>query len=176
MKVTHRLSTSESIRSHSSKWRKEQLFILNHTSNDRILTKETHRLSRSESTSSQSSKWRKEQPFIFTCIHIVSKCEPLMKATYWLSTIECTSSHRSSWRKEQPLILNHTSNPRILTKKSYCLSTSEYTSSQAASGEKINHSFFVRMLTKYESNLPPEHKWSHKFTQQQMEKRATIHS
>ena len=30
------------------------------------------------------------------------------------------------------------------------------------------------MLTQYESNLLPEHKWMHKFTQQQVEKRANI--
>jgi len=31
------------------------------------------------------------------------------------------------------------------------------------------------MLTKCEGNLPAEHKWMHKFTQQQVEKRVTIH-
>ena len=30
------------------------------------------------------------------------------------------------------------------------------------------------MSTKDESNLPTEHKWMHKFTQQQVEKRANI--
>ena len=35
----------------------------------------------------------------------------------------------------------------------------------------LNHTFCVRMLTKYEGNLPTEHKWMHKVTQQEVEKK-----
>ena len=45
-------------------------------------------------------------------------------------------------------------------------------------GEKSNHSFLIAdiVLAKYESNLLSEYKWIHEFTQQQVEKTATIHS
>ena len=36
--------------------------------------------------------------------------------------------------------------------------------------------FFARMLSKCEKNLQAEDKWIHKFTQQQVVRRATIHS
>ena len=39
MKVTYHLSTIECMRSHSSKWREEHPFILNHTSCIRVLIK-----------------------------------------------------------------------------------------------------------------------------------------
>ena len=39
MKGTYRLSTDAQVHMHRSKWRKEQPFILNHTSRVRMLTK-----------------------------------------------------------------------------------------------------------------------------------------
>ena len=129
-KVTYLLSTSECISSHSSKWRKEQPFIFNHTSCVRMVSKYnmkvTYRLSTSECMSSHSSKWRKEQPFILNHTSCVGECYQKRKVTYRLSTSECMSSHSGKWRKEQPCILNRRS----------C----------------------VRMLSKEESNLPTEHK------------------
>ena len=65
MKVTYSLSTSECMSSHSSKWRKYQPYILNHTSCVRMLSKYeiTYILSTGECMSSHSSKWRQEQSF-----------------------------------------------------------------------------------------------------------------
>ena len=59
--VTYTLSTSEWMSSHSSKWRKYQPYILNHTYCVRMLSKYevTYILSTSECMSSHSSKWRK---------------------------------------------------------------------------------------------------------------------
>ena len=130
MKVTYKLSTSECVSSHSSKWREEQPFILiTHL----VLEcspnmKVTHFLSTSECMSScthaAASGEKSNHSFLIT--HIVLKYKPNMKVTYLLSTSECMSSHSSKWREEQPFILDHT----------YC----------------------VEIQTKYESNLPPEHK------------------
>ena len=146
MKVTYPLSTSEYTSWHRRKCMiKEQQFILNHTSNIKKSNLPSKHKWMHKFTQQQVEK-RIIMHSFYTCIHLVSKCEPLMKPTYRLSTIESTSSHRSSQRKEQLLILNHTSNPRMLITKTYHLSTSECTSSQAANGEKSNHSFLITHL------------------------------
>ena len=64
-------------------------------------------------------------------------------------------------------------------KVTYLLNTSECTSSHSSKWRKeqsfiLSHTSSVRMLYKYESNLPPEHKIMHKFTQQQVEKRTFL--
>ena len=86
-KVTYRLSTSECKSLHSSEWRKEQPFILNHTSCVRMVSKYnmkvTYSLSASECMSSHSSKWRKEQPYILnrrSCARMLSKEESNLQA------------------------------------------------------------------------------------------------
>ena len=115
--------------SHSSKWRKEQSFIVNHMSCVRLLTKyesnlpPEHKCMNAQVHTAASGEKRKDSFFI---PYLVFECEPNMKVTYQLSTSECTSSQSRKWRKEQSFILNHK-----------CC---------------------VRMLTKHESNLPTEHK------------------
>ena len=148
--------------------RKEQPFILNHTSCVRMI-KETYLLCmdsyfmtgyRMMQLKRKNSKFSADKTSLFIC--------------------ECTSSHSSKWRKEQPFLLNHTSTVRMLTKYESNLHTDhKWMHAQvhtAASGEKSNQSFLttctscVGVLTKYGSNLLAEHKWMHKFTQQQVEK------
>ena len=145
MKVTYHLSTRECISWHSSKWRKEQPFLITH--HVRMITKNessTHLLHEHKWMYKFTQQQVKKSNHSFLITQIVLECEPNIKVTYFLSTSECMSSRSSKWRKEQSFILNHAS----------C----------------------VRMWTKYESNLLPEHKWMHEFTQQEVEKRAIIHS
>ena len=74
VKVTYTLSKSEHTSSHSSKWRKEQFFILNHITvfYVKMLAKYesiTHSLSTSECIRSHSSKWRKSNhSFLLTIL------------------------------------------------------------------------------------------------------------
>ena len=86
MKVTYLLSTSECMSSHSSKWREEESFILNHTTFVRMLTKyETYRLSTSEYMSLHSSKWREEHSFILnhtSCDKKLTKHENNLRPEY----------------------------------------------------------------------------------------------
>ena len=145
-KVTHRLSTSKHISLHSSKWKKEQPFIPNHTSCVRMLSKNksnfNYLLSTSECTSSHSSKWRKERPFILNptfCVSMLSKYKS--NFNYLLSTSECTSSQSSKWRKEQPFILSKTIN---MTVTHHLITNAQVNTT--ASGEKRNRSFLITHL------------------------------
>ena len=106
--VTYRLSTSECMSSHSSKWRNiNHIFLITHIVLECYPNmKVTYHLSTCECMSTHSSKWRKEQSFILnhtSCARISTNYE----VTYGLSTSECMSSHSSKWRKYQPY---HTSN------------------------------------------------------------------
>ena len=91
-------------KSTSSKSRKGQPFILNHTSYAQILTIVTHLLSTSECTSSHSSKWRKEQPFIpnhTSCVRMLTKYESNLPTEHkWMHKF----TQQTKWRKEQLFI------------------------------------------------------------------------
>ena len=194
MEVTYRLSTSECMSSHNSKWRKEQSFIFNHTYCVRISTKydgnwHTEHKWMHEFTqqyldkSSHSFIHLDKSSHSFLITHLVFNYQPNIKLTHILSTSECISSHSSKWRKEQPFILIADLVLECYTKRkvAYSLNTSDCMSSHSSKWREeqsyiLNRRSCVRMLTKYKSNLPTEYKWMYEFTQQQVEKRATIHS
>ena len=93
MKVTYRLSTSECMSSHSTKWREEQAFIYNHTSCVRMLTKYENNVlaawtKGNAEVNSHSRKWREEQAFIInhtSCIRTLTKYESNLPSEYkWM--------------------------------------------------------------------------------------------
>ena len=145
MKVTYHLSTSECTSSHSSKWRKEQPFILNHTPHVRTNMKVTYLLSQvNAQVHTAPSGEKSNHSFLIT--HLVFNCKPNMKVTYNLNTNECTSRHSSKWRKEQLFIVNHTSHVRPNMKVTYLLSQVNAQVHTAASEEKSNHSLLITHL------------------------------
>ena len=131
MKVTYLLSTSECTSLHNSKWRKEQPFILNHTSCVRMLSKYENKLPAEDKWMHQLTQQQVEKKHSFLITHLVFKCQPNMKVTYQLNTIDWTNSHSRKWRKEQPFICNHTSCVTPNMNVTYHLRTNECTSSHS---------------------------------------------
>ena len=136
----------------SSKWRKRKTNFMSLTALFVRMTKVmkwwkvTYQLSISECTNSRSSKWRKRKinfMSLATLFVTMIKFMNKWKATYTLSIRKCTSPRSSKWRKRKINFMSLTPH-------------------------------FVRIIS-YEavkSNLPPEHKWMHKFTEVASGKRA----
>ena len=103
--IAYRLRTSESMSSHSIKWRKEQPLIFNNTSCVRMLTKHvTYSLSTSEWVHIAASGEKSNHCFLITsfCVRM------LVKLTRWAQVNAQVNSHSSKWWKEQSFIVTYT--------------------------------------------------------------------
>ena len=151
MRVTYRLSTSECMSSHSSKWREKQSFNLNHTSCVRmLLTKHESNLlpawtQGNAEVNSHSSKWREEQSIILnhtSCVRMITKYESKLHSEYkWMHEFTHQQGERRAIIDSLTHILCWNDN-QIWKQLTRWVQVNAWVHT-AASGEKSNHSFVI---------------------------------